>query len=131
LKGTSCVTLYHGLRIDPSLTPSGCSRTSWISSEQSLGPRPNWWFKGKTNNETTPQVWLTFLDPVWYLGQPRNNTLLHIDINHHFLRDSGKKGLISVNFCDTKNQIADIFTKVFSREQFEKNMLELGLIKII
>jgi len=41
-----------------------------------------------------------------------------------------KKGLISMNFCTTNNQIADIFTKALSREQFEKNMLELGLIKI-
>ena len=73
---------------------------------------------------------LTFLDPVWYLGQPRNSNQLHIDINHHFLRDNGKKGLISMNFCATKNQIVDIFTKALSRKQFEKNMLELSLIKI-
>jgi len=46
------------------------------------------------------------------------------------LRDNGKKGLISIMFCATKNQITDIFTKALSREQFEKNMLELGLIKI-
>jgi len=26
--------------------------------------------------EKAPQVWLIFLDPVWYLEQPRNNTLL-------------------------------------------------------
>jgi len=26
--------------------------------------------------EKAPQVWLTFLDPIWYLGQLRNNTLL-------------------------------------------------------
>ena len=26
--------------------------------------------------EKAPQVWLLFLVPVWYLGQPRNNTLL-------------------------------------------------------
>jgi len=70
------------------------------------------------------------LDPVWYLGKPRNNTRLHIDINHHFLSDNGKKGLILMNFCATKNQIAYIFSKALSREQFEKNMLELGLIKI-
>jgi len=70
------------------------------------------------------------LDPVWYLGQPRNSTRLHIDINHHFLRDNGKKGLISINLCATNNQIADIFTKALSEEQFEKNMLELSLIKI-
>jgi len=26
--------------------------------------------------EKTPQVWLIFLDPIWYLRQPRNNTTL-------------------------------------------------------
>jgi len=46
------------------------------------------------------------------------------------LRDNVEKGLISMNFCATNDQIADIFTKAFSREQFEKNRLELDLIKI-
>jgi len=41
-----------------------------------------------------------------------------------------KKGLILMNFCATNNQIADIFTKALSREQFEKNRLELGLMNI-
>ena len=34
-----------------------------------------------------------------------------------------------MNFCTTENQIADIFTKTLSREQFARNRLELGLIK--
>ena len=53
----------------------------------------------------------------------------HIDIRHHFLRDNVEKGLISINFCASENQIADIFTKALSREKFEKNRLDLGLIK--
>ena len=53
----------------------------------------------------------------------------HIDICHHFLRDNVEKGLIFMNFCATDKQIADIFTKALSREQFERNRLELGLIK--
>ena len=53
----------------------------------------------------------------------------HIDIRHHFLRDNVEKGLISMQFCATENQIADIFTKALHRDQFEKNRLELGLIK--
>jgi len=53
----------------------------------------------------------------------------HIDIGHHFLRENVEKGVISVNFCATDKQIADIFTKALSREQIEKNRLELGLIK--
>jgi len=55
----------------------------------------------------------------------------HIDICHQFLRDNVEKGLISMNFCVTDKQIADIFTKALSREQFERNKLELGLIKTI
>jgi len=54
----------------------------------------------------------------------------HIDIRHHFLRDNVEKGLISRNFCATDKQIADIFTKAMTREQFERNRLELGMIKM-
>ena len=53
----------------------------------------------------------------------------HIDIRHHFLRDNVEKGSISMNFCATDRKIAHIFTKALSGEQFERNRLELGLIK--
>jgi len=53
----------------------------------------------------------------------------HVDICRHFLRDNVEKGLISMIYCATNKQIADIFTKALSGEQFEKNRLELGLIK--
>jgi len=35
-----------------------------------------------------------------------------------------------MNSYATNNQMTDISTKALNREQFEKNMLELGLIKI-
>ena len=54
----------------------------------------------------------------------------HIDIRHHFLRDNVEKCLITMNFCRTEDQIADIFTKALNRVQFEKNRLELGMTKI-
>jgi len=53
-----------------------------------------------------------------------------IDIRHHFLRDNIKKGLISMNFCANDKQIADISIKTLNREQFERNRLELGMIKM-
>jgi len=53
----------------------------------------------------------------------------HIDIRYHFLRDNVGKSLISMNFCATDKQIADIFTEALNREQFERNRLELGMIK--
>jgi len=40
----------------------------------------------------------------------------HIDIRNHFLRDNVEKGLISMNFCATDKQIADMFTNALSRE---------------
>jgi len=52
----------------------------------------------------------------------------HIEIRHHFLRDHVEKGNISLEFCKTEDQVADIFTKPLLREQFEKLRLELGLI---
>ena len=36
-----------------------------------------------------------------------------------------------MNFYSTENRIADIFTKALNREIFERNRLELGLIKIV
>jgi len=36
------------------------------------------------------------------------------------LRDNVEKGLISMNFYAPDKQIADIFTKALSREQFER-----------
>jgi len=34
-----------------------------------------------------------------------------------------------MNFYAANSQIANIFTKALSKEQFERNRLELGLIK--
>ncbi|XP_070036110.1 uncharacterized protein [Nicotiana tomentosiformis] len=61
----------------------------------------------------------------------RHKKTKHIDVRHHFLRDNYEKGLITVEFCTTDKQIADIFTKALSRDHFERNRLELGMIKII
>ena len=54
----------------------------------------------------------------------------HIDVRHHYLRDNYEKSLITVEFCATDKQIADIFTKALSRYHFERNKLELGMINI-
>ncbi|XP_070046374.1 uncharacterized protein [Nicotiana tomentosiformis] len=54
----------------------------------------------------------------------------HIDVRHHFLRDNYEKGLITAEFCAIDKQIDDISTKALSIYHFERNMLELGMIKI-
>ena len=42
----------------------------------------------------------------------------HIDIRHHFIRDLVEKGLITLKFVPTKNQLADILTKALDYERF-------------
>ena len=42
----------------------------------------------------------------------------HIEIRHHFLRDHAKKGDITLEFVSTKDQLANIFIKPLSEEQF-------------
>ena len=39
----------------------------------------------------------------------------HIEVRHHFLRDYVEKGLVSMNFVGTNDQITDIFTKALNR----------------
>ena len=41
----------------------------------------------------------------------------HIEIRHHFLRDHVLKGDCVLEFVDTKNQLADIFTKPLPKEK--------------
>ena len=52
----------------------------------------------------------------------------HIEIRHHFLRDHVLKGDCVLEFVDTKNQLADIFTKPFPKETFFAIRREPGLL---
>jgi len=42
----------------------------------------------------------------------------HIEIKHHFIRDHVQKKDIALNFVDTNNQLADIFTKPLADDRF-------------
>ena len=52
----------------------------------------------------------------------------HIEIRHHFIRDHVLKNDISIEFVDSLNQIADIFTKPLNEAQFIKIRRELGML---
>ena len=54
----------------------------------------------------------------------------HIEIRHHFLRDHAQKGDITLKFVSTKDQLADIFTKPLSEEQFSDIRRQLGVISL-
>ena len=52
----------------------------------------------------------------------------HNDDRHHFLRDNVEKGNIVLTYCPTEEQIAYIFTKGLSKDQFESDRLKLGMM---
>ena len=53
----------------------------------------------------------------------------HIDIKHHFIRDHVQKGEIELIFVDTKNQLADIFTKPLVEDTFKNIKHRLHIIE--
>jgi hypothetical protein len=52
----------------------------------------------------------------------------HIDIRHHFLRDHQQRGDIEIAYINTKDQLADIFTKPLDEKTFCKLRNELNIV---
>lgn len=53
----------------------------------------------------------------------------HIDIKFHFIRDLVREKEIVVEYCQTEDQVTDIFTKPLKTEPFLKLKNMLGMIK--
>lgn len=52
----------------------------------------------------------------------------HIEIRHHFLRDHAEKEDVSFEYVNTKDKLADIFTKPLPSEPFLKIRWELVIL---
>jgi hypothetical protein len=52
----------------------------------------------------------------------------HIAIRYHFLRDHQQKGDIEIAYVNTKEQLADIFTKPLDEQTFTKLRHELNIL---
>jgi hypothetical protein len=52
----------------------------------------------------------------------------HIDIRYHFLRDHQQRGNIEIAYVNTKNQLADIFTRTLDEKTFSKLRNELNIL---
>ncbi|KAH9084296.1 hypothetical protein LEN26_020917 [Aphanomyces euteiches] len=51
----------------------------------------------------------------------------HIRLRFHFLRDLVDENMVNLQYIGSKDQIADIFTKVQTHQAFEKHRLRLGM----
>ena len=54
----------------------------------------------------------------------------HIDIKYHYVRDMVKHNKIVLEYCNTNNMLADIFTKALSPQKFINLRNKIGMISI-
>lgn len=54
----------------------------------------------------------------------------HIGVRFHFLRNLVKEGEICLEYCESKEQVADIFTKALNRQVFECLRNKLGICSV-
>ncbi|XP_076959393.1 secreted RxLR effector protein 161-like [Bidens hawaiensis] len=54
----------------------------------------------------------------------------HIGVRYHFLRDMVSDGIIRLEFCGTKEQLAEILTKPLHRDVFVKIRKQLGVCSL-
>lgn len=52
----------------------------------------------------------------------------HIDIRHHFIREATESEIIIVEYCPTKEMLADMLTKPLHRAAFDYLRLKMGLM---
>ena len=53
----------------------------------------------------------------------------HIEIQHHFVREKIQEKEIDLTYCNTIENVADIFTKPLGKMSFEVCRKQLGVVK--
>ena len=56
-----------------------------------------------------------------------HSRMKHIEIRHHFIRDQVANEIISLDFINTENKLADIFIKPLMKKRFYDLKRDLGM----
>ena len=52
----------------------------------------------------------------------------HIEVHHHIVREKVERGVLVVEYCSNKEQVADVQIKGLSKEKHEKFGRMMGLV---
>ena len=81
-------------------------------------------------NEPTP----IFCDNNSAIALSRNHVFQkrskHIDTRYHFIHELINNNEINVEFCTSRNQFADLFTKPLGKDLFELHRKNIGVCKL-
>ena len=56
-----------------------------------------------------------------------HSQIKHIDIQHHFIRELVEQNKMFIDYINTKNMLADEFTKTLRKPKFENHQAKLGM----
>lgn len=54
----------------------------------------------------------------------------HVEVRYHFMREKFEEGIFQLKYVNTKEQVADIFTKPLSRHKFQYFRSLMGMCKL-
>ena len=84
---------------------------------------------GFAQSTADPCVYVKSSDPmviiaVYVDDLPRTK---HIDIRYHYIREALRDGVVDLRFCPTSEMLADLLTKVLSKNTFIRLRLSMGM----
>lgn len=54
----------------------------------------------------------------------------HIEVQHHFIWEKVERSIIRLEYCPTKHMVADVLTKAFAKDQYEKLTKIMGFVDL-
>jgi hypothetical protein len=105
--------------------------------KEAIHLRRLWWefrHQRPIDEEATPDAVTLFCDNQAAMAVTKNpaehKVMKHVDLRHKWIQERVAQNDFKVDYVETSNQVADIFTKALARPQFEYLRTRCGMVKL-